>query len=309
MDRSLYLQSITANHTESSENAFLDFWERVSRYEKIIGKQLEEGYTAAEYTKLLSLLKTVNLNTFYANKSRIAGYLRWLSGQGLLDQRHLDAFHAIRFQEILPEQIFETRYFGSFDSLHQAIETTLRSAAKEDPHVYDLQIAAIYLAWCGIPIEDAINLKKTALLSESIQLGSRALVPEPQIMAHLCRYRDSEGYITRGKGLIHRKYPHSEFLLRTAGSHRVEDPRQLRVYIRTFGLSGGEENIFNYDRIYWSGIFSRACTYEEKFGKLRATDLPLMEAVFQEHYSSSPAAYKRLLEYQKYRDYFHSPIG
>ena len=62
---------------------------------------------------------------------------------------------------------------------------------------------------------------------------------------------------------------YSDFLLRTCRADRV-DTKTLRILIRNFGKSGGEEiNLFAYDKVYWSGIFNRAYTYELENGEIQ----------------------------------------
>ena len=70
-------------------------------------------------------------------------------------------------------------------------------------------------------------------------------------------------------------------------------------------MSGGEENIYNYDKVYWSGIFKRTYDYECEHGKLTTGNMDVLEQLFRETYQTHAAAYKRLAEYQQFREYFY----
>ena len=52
--RSQYIASDTAKVSERSANAVSAFWKRVSKAEGEIGKNLEDGYSKAEYIELIS---------------------------------------------------------------------------------------------------------------------------------------------------------------------------------------------------------------------------------------------------------------
>lgn len=303
--RSQYIEEAIKNVTDPSANTVSVFWLRIGKIEHSIGKRLESGYTRDEYASLLNALNVTNLNAFYVNKSRIGAYIKWLIQRDLLPPNSINGLTSIKYSEMRPDRIFDTKYFESFASLQNAINTTLAIAMKVDNRVYALQISALYLAWCGLTIEETLAMKKADVLEDCIIVGDRRIYPEPKIMEYLFAYREATQYTTQGKGEITRRYPYSEYLFRTAQSYHVTDPKTMRVFIRTFGVSGGEENIYNYDKVYWSGIFKRAYDHECSHGKLTAGNIDALEALFREKYPTHSAAYKRLTEYQQFRDYFY----
>lgn len=303
--RSLYIEEAIKNVADQSASTVSVYWLRIGKIEHSIGKRLESGYTKDEYTSLLNALNVTNLNAFYVNKSRIGAYIKWLIQRDLLPPDSINILTSIKYSEMRPDRIFDTKYFESFDSLQDAIETTLFAAERIDDAVYALQISSLYLAWCGLTIEEALAVKKADVLEDCIIVGDRRIYPEPKIMAYLIEFRDATQYTTQGKGVITRRYPYSEYLFRTAQSYHVTDPKTMRVFIRTFGVSGGEENIYNYDKVYWSGIFKRTYDYECKHGKLTTGNMDVLEELFRETYPTHSAAYKRLAEYQQFREYFY----
>lgn len=303
--RSLYIEEANKNVADQSASTVSVYWLRIGKIEYSIGKRLESGYTKDEYVTLLNALNVTNLNTFYVNKSRIGAYIKWLIQRDLLPPDAINILTSIKYSEMRPDRIFDTKYFANFDSLQDAIETTLFAAERIDDAVYAMQISALYLAWCGLTIEEALAIRKSDVRDDHIVIGDYKLYPEKKIMAHIVEYRDATEYTTQGKGIITRRYPYSEYLFRTAQSHHVTDPKTMRVFIRTFGVSGGEENIYNYDKVYWSGIFKRTYDYECEHGKLTTGNMDVLERLFRETYPNHSAAYKRLAEYNKFREYFY----
>lgn len=303
--RSLYIEEVNKNVADQSASTVSAYWLRIGKIEHGIGKRLESGYTKAAYVALLNALNVTNLNTFYVNKSRIGAYVKWLIQRNLLPPDSIEALTSIKYSEMRPDRIFDTKYFDSFNSLQNAIETTLFAAGRIDDAVYAMQISVLYLAWCGLTIEEALAIQKSDVHEDHIVVGDCTIYPEKKIMAHIVEYRDATEYTTQGKGIITRKYPYSEYLFRTTQSHHVTDPKVMRVFIRTFGVSGGEENIYNYDKVYWSGIFKRTYDYECENGKLTTGNMDVLAQLFRETYPTHAAAYKRLAEYQKFREYFY----
>lgn len=303
--RTLYIESNMAETSQASDVAIQNFWLRVAKFENSKGKRLEDGYSPADYVELLEHFNVINVNMFYSTKSRISAYLKWLVGQGLIDQSYVDNLRGVKYAEVSPDRIYDLKYFPSFESLQDAIKNTLFAAERIDDAVYALHISALYLAWCGLSIEEALALKKSDVKEDHIIVGDRALYPSNIIMNHLVEYRDAVSYEQQGKGVIVRKYMYSDYLFRTSSAPHVASPKNLRIFLRVFGKSGGEENIYNYDKVYWSGLFRRAYEYECENGMLYASNIELLEQLFQEKYANVSAAFKRLSEYQKFRDYFY----
>jgi hypothetical protein len=124
-------------------------------------------------------------------------------------------------------------------------------------------------------------------------------------MEYIKGYRDATEFISQSAGIRTRKYVPSQWLFRSTLSDHIDSPKAARIQIRSFGKSGGEDvNIFNYDKIYWSGVFNRAYLYEIVNGEIHFGDVDTMEKLFNEKYSLVSVANKRLKEYQRFKQYF-----
>jgi hypothetical protein len=302
--RSQYIQSGNENFSEQSVSVYDAFWKRLEKAERSIGKSLEDGYTTEEYAILIGKMNVSNLNAFATYKSRVNRYIKWLNERGLIDQPYLDNLKNVTYDMIPSNHVYDTRYFKDFSSLQQSISDTIWVAERIDDRIFSTQITAIYLAWCGFSAEEAVAMKKAEVLDDCIEFQGRRYFPNKTIMDYIKEYRDSTSYESQGRGVITLKYVYSDFLLRTCRADRV-DTKTLRILIRNFGKSGGEEiNLFAYDKVYWSGIFNRAYTYELENGEIQSGDIETIERVFHQTYPSVSVANKKLRDYHKFREYF-----
>lgn len=302
--RSQYIHSGNENISEKSIAVYDAFWKRLKKTENTVGKPMEDGYTTEEYIKLIDGMNVSNINAFLTYKSRINRYLKWLNSNGLLDNKFLDNLRRVKYDMIPSYHVYDAKYFKDFHSLQQAIEDTLWVAERIDNRIFSTQITAIYLAWCGFTAEEAVSMRKDEVFKDHIELAGQKYFPNNKIMEYIKDYRDATEYESQGRGVITLKYVYSDLLLRTCRSDRV-DTKTLRIMLRSFGKSGGEEvNLFAYDKIYWSGIFNRAYIYELENGEIKPGDVKILEMIFQQKYSSVAVANKRLRDYRKFKEYF-----
>lgn len=254
--RSQYIQSGNENISEQSIAVYDAFWKRLQKSEDAVGKPMEDGYTTEEYVKLIDGMNVSNISAFLTYKSKINRYLKWLNGNGLLDQEFVDNLRLVKYDMVPSYHVYDTKYFKDFHSLQQSIEDTLWAAERIDDRIFSTQITAIYLAWCGYTAEEAVSIKKDEVFEDHIDSSGHKCFPNDKIMEYIKDYRDATEYESQGRGVITLKYVYSDLLLRTCRSDSV-DTKTLRIMLRGFGKSSGEEvNLFTYDKIYWSGIFS-----------------------------------------------------
>lgn len=306
--RNLYIEQLAEREgfTEKSAQAFQGLWNRIQRFEKSIGKTLEDGFMKEDYIKLFSYLNIMNVPTFLSTKSRIRKYLERLEEDGMVSQDTVAALVPVKYDDIDTSHIFELNYFKDFQSLQDTIVETLVAADKVDDSIYATQIAAIYMAWCGLQLEEALSLMKSDVKDDCIVCNDKKILPNSTIMEYMKDYRDATEYESAARTIIKLKYIPSEYLFRTARSAHVDTPRVMRIFIRNFGKSAGDENgnMFHYDKVYWSGQYHRAYLYESENGLIQHGDIETISRVFNEKYDSVSLANKRLQAYNKYKQYF-----
>lgn len=304
--RYLYITQYLEQHNMSPayNQRFTSFWNRVDRFETKYQKAIDDGYTKEDYLQLMASLNLQSINGFLPSKSYIRKYVEKLIEDGRLPQSALDEIVQIDYGDLDAAKMFESKFFKDFESLQDAIETTLIVADKVDERIYATQIAAIYMAWCGVKLEDALKLKKTDVKESSIQVGDREIFPNQTIMDYMRDYRDATEYQSAAKGIITLKYVPSAWLFRSTKSDHVSSPKTMRIFIRNFGKSSGGENLFTYDKIYLSGLYHRTYLYECVNGKIKKNDTETISKVFDEEYARTSLANKKLQNYRKFADYF-----
>ncbi len=310
MDNSSYrLQYIedrrqVAGFTDKTLLVLEQTFQRISRFEEAIGKTLEEGMTREELVSLFENLQTVKTSSFIAVKSRIMTYLEWLNARGA--SIDTSALAALRIQDISVDPILDGEYFRDFQSLQDAVQEVLHAANKVSDDVFATQIAAIYLAWCGVRVEDLVDIEKQDVYEDCILVKGKQIRPNETIMSFLRRYRDLEGYDSLGRTIIFLKYAPSSFLLRTMRVDRI-NPKSISALFSKLNLVEQEQNSnrrFVYSNIYRSGVFHRAYLYECENGKIQKDDLKTISRVFCEEFSTVSLANIRLQEYNTYRNHF-----
>lgn len=304
--RNLYIAQSLEQPSMSPEyvQRITSFWKRVSRFEAAYKKSIDDGYTKEDHIQLFAALNVRNISGFLSTKSLIRKYVEKLIEDGHLPPSSLDDIVHIGYDDLDPARIFELKFFKDFESLQEAIETTLVVAEKVDDRIYSTQIAAIYMAWCGLKLEDALKLKKEAVKENSIQVGDHEIFPNPTIMEFMRDYRDATEYHSAARGTITLKYVPSEWLFRSTKSDHVDSPKTMRIFIRNFGKSAGGDNIFNYDKVYLSGLYHRAYLYECVNGTIKKNDTETISKVFEESYARTSLANNRLQSYRKFVQYF-----
>lgn len=304
--RNLYIAHILEQPNMSPEyvQRITNLWKRVSRFEAEYKKSIDDGYTKDDYVQLLAALNIRNISGFLSTKSLIRKYVEKLIEDGHLPLSSLNDIVHIGYDDLDAAKIFELKFFKDFESLQDAIQTTLVVADKVDERIFSTQIAAIYMAWCGLKLEDALRLKKEDVKENSIQVGDKEIFPNPTIMEFMKDYRDATEYQSAAKGIITLKYVPSDWLFRSTKSDHIDSPKTMRIFIRNFGKSAGGDNIFNYDKVYLSGLYHRAYLYECVNGTIKKNDTETISKVFEENYARTSLANNRLQSYRKFVQYF-----
>lgn len=305
--RDLYIAELTEKRqlSEASVQTIQNFWKRVQRFEEENGNTLEDGYTKEEFVRLISSFNISNVSGFLGDKSRLRKYLEWLVETKDLDPNIVSALTSVGYDDIDASRLFELKFFKDFQDLQDTIETTLVVADKVDERIFATQIAAIYMAWCGLQMEEALQIRKQDVKDDHICVVDRVIYPNATIMQFIKDYRDATEYQSAARAIITLKYTPSEMLFRTARSGYVDSPKTMRIFIRNFGKSGGEDsNMFHYDKVYWSGVYNRAYLYECANGLIHQGDIETISKLFNENYTSISVANKRLQAYRKFVQYF-----
>lgn len=311
MDNSSYRRQFIESYvsdnrfTELSIRTFGDIWKRIGKAEEALEKSLEEGYSKEDYINLLERLNIATIPVLTVMKSKILQYIKYLNAEGVIPDQCVKELESVTIKDLKVAGYYDRRYFKDFESLQDAIDSTLIAAERVDDAIFGTAITAIYLAWCGLTIEEAVQVKKADVLDDCIVTAGKTISPLTQIMEYIKDYRDATEYQSLGRAIITLKYVPSEWLLRNTRCDHFDSGTRLRISINQFGNSSEEsKNLFNYDKIYWSGIYSRAYIHERTYGVIQANDVPKIEEIFGEKYPNVALANRRLYDYHLFREHF-----
>ena len=301
--RSDYINSL--NVADNSKLTVINFFKRVSRFELQIKKTLEDGYSKEDFADLLSSLNNTNIPSFLNCKSTIKKYIEYLCDNDVLDKLYLSNIENVNYDDLDTSHVFDAKFFKDFKSLQDAIETCLLNAERIDERIFSTQIAAIYMAWCGVRLKDALFIKKEDVKDDCIYVKKQPIFPNSTILEFVKDYRDETEYHSQARAIVTFKYIPSEWLFRSTKAGQI-DEKNMRIFIRNLGKYGtddGKGSILNYDKIYWSGIYCRAYDYECKYGTIQIGDTQTINKVFHEQ-NTKQLANKRLRSYRRYAEYF-----
>ena len=303
----LFLHDITMHMSEQSKQVYLRRFQHVGIWEK----KYQRDLAIFSRDQLLQIIESLNGNvgnSFAVNKRFIFHYMVWYQRTYPEESVNLPAVRSIFPEDLAHDSILATSYFKSFDELDYHVAQTIRMADRPDEMEYATHIVAIYLAWFGVKQANVcdICIKDVSTTQNLIAIPacSKTIELPDTIMDYIRRYAASDGYDTQAKVLIHKTYKDKVHLLRTYRSDRL-DVTNLRSMLTRFSeLNQGSYKKFNYDKIYWSGIFSRAYHYELDHVPITKHDVPLLERLFDKPLTSPSQVQSLLKRYRKYTSYY-----
>ena len=301
--RDEYINNFKVN--ESCKITVINFFKRINKFELKIRKNLEDGYSKEQFINLLSSFNNTNVPSFLNCKSTIKKYIEYLCDNNVLDKCYLSNIESVNYDDIDTAHVFDMKFYKNFKTLQDAIELCLMVANRIDERIFSTQIAAIYMAWCGVKLEDALLIKKEDVKEDCIYVNGKPIFPNSTILEFIKDYRDETEYNSQARTVVTFKYVPSEWLFRSTKAGQI-DEKNMRIFIRNLGKYGtddGKGSILNYDKIYWSGIYCRAYAYECENGVIQVGDTQTINKVFQEN-NTKLLANKRLRAYRRYAEYF-----
>lgn len=290
--------------SDSSRLITSNFWKRVNKFENEINKNIESGYTKNEFIALLSSLNNANISGFITCKSSIKKYVEYLCKNSVIGYECLENIKSVKYDDIHFGYTFEHKFFKNFQELQDTIQLCLTEAERVDNRIFATQITAIYMAWCGVKLEDALLIKKDDVKQNQIITNEGIIKPNKTIMQFINDYKEQTDYKSQARVIVKLKYVPSQWLFRSTKSEHIDSEKTMRIFIRNFGRYCCEKgSIFNYDKIYWSGVYNRAYIYECQNGRINYDDTQTIREVLKQE-GSLQMIKSRLVSYRKYAQYF-----
>lgn len=312
-DKSAFLLERYGSASDKSMLIYIRRFNRIGTVEQELQKSLYQ-FDRQDFLKLFRVFTNTVANGFSVLKSFLSDYFQWAESKGR--KTPLGILKGITYDDTDLTGVYKQSYFPTFQNLKDELQMMLDLAGTEDISVYQSVKMMVYFSWFGVGNPEICNIRKQDVSDErdEIYLRQRETIlalPEP-VMAEVREYRDAEGYYRpfHSADLTLFRYKDSPFLLRSYRKEQlsyIDVVNALKNFSRLNNDPKGKK--FQYHKIYWSGVFSRAYAYELSSGELNKDNLALLQKVFGEDYGKGSGgaqkAASRLKEYQRFRDYFY----
>lgn len=288
MDRLQFFEDANGGYLSFSHpKHFTKTWNKVKKFEKSIGKTLDDGYTKEEYIALFNFVLTRCSSTFYSDKTAVVYYIRYLIAHGVLSVEHKSILDDITADDLsIKDNETRVRYFRNLNHLRDAIDDTIKAADRVDETMYDVPSAILYLAWYGLTEEQVLSFPKSAVLEDGIMLDGQKIELPYFLIDLFVRLRDAEGFRTKGRGIIFRKYMYSDYLIRTEDSYQMTVP-QMRASLSRMDKVMEHTYSLRFDTARQSGIFYRAYMLECESNHFDLSDPVFASKVFSEDFTQA----------------------
>ena len=312
-EKAAFLRERFGGVSEKSMLIYIRRFNRIGTVEQKLQKSLCQ-FDREDFLKLFQVFTNTVANGFSVLKSFLTDYFQWAETRGITTP--LNVLKEISYDDTDLTGVYKQSYFPTFQNLRDELKMMLDLAETQDVSVYQSVKMMVYLSWFGVGNPEICGICKRDVSDkrDEIYLRERktALVLPESVMLEIREYRDAEGYYRpfHSADLTFFRYKDSDFLLR---SYRKEQLSYIDVVnaLKNFSRLNDDPNgkKFQYHKIFWSGVFSRAYAYELSSGELNKDNLSLLQKIFGEDYQKGPGgaqkAASRLKEYHRFRDYFY----
>ena len=306
-----FIQDIYGNYNDVSDDTIMSMvrlFNQFGQCENLFGKDLFDMNTS-EFIKFFEYFKWSG-NSVLQKKSFIKSYLTWGYNNNLIEIQVIREIEEVKNDNVSKRNVFGN-YFKTFTDLQNTLNLILSRKnitynAENEIQFMTVKVA-IYLAWFGVKLKDICEIKKDQVNEKHNQIYIESEdvyinIPD-DVMHEIIKYRDINQYKVEEKtGQVLKE---SDMLMIS-----VRNTKLVSTYISTLisKTLNGEENDykqFSYQKIYWSGMYSRAHIYEQEHDKFKAGDTDVLRKVFGESYNSVSRASMRLSDYRDYCRYFY----
>lgn len=290
-----------------NKKAFDRFWKKAKAYEETSGKCLDDGFTKDDYINLFNYMGLRQALDFANIKVALTYYISYLYDHGKIQERSLNELREILFDSLTLSDNKETIvYYKNLESLREAINKTVADSGRVDDSVHDVAVAALYMAWFGLPIEDVVSIKKSDVSSNGLIFNGQLLQVPDFVLEIWLRLKTADGFYQQARNVIFRKYWPSIYLLRTEKNEKLT-LYLLRVILARFNAVTNKRFSLSYDVVYRSGIFNRAYRLECESVDFPIDDPEFAAEVFETGVESMKDTTKRrakIKDYEYYKQLF-----
>lgn len=270
-----------------------------------------DDLTRQDMLDIYSQLAIMKMNVFQSHKSKISDFMKWMYETGNGSIKPLEEIREIFFENVDRTAFYDTYYFENLADLNGLMEDVF---GKDVCDFSTFRCAAL-LVWHGIPVKHLPDILKSDFKDNGTitdPFTGEVFHISPMVIPYLRNYRDADIFDSGKFGGMTVPYKQTQYLFRTYKSAHMTDKQLINTSSNAIKAAADTGRIFQWERIYDSGIYYRVHEYEKQNGNISRNDYELLRELFKmDHIDLTKQRQRYYLsqkfdEYQEFKRYKYS---
>lgn len=270
-----------------------------------------DDLTRQNMLDIYSQLAIMKMNVFQSHKSKISDFMKWMYETGNGSIKPLEEIREIFFENVDRTAFYDTYYFENLADLNGLIEDVF---GKDVCDFSTFRCAAL-LVWHGIPVKHLPDILKSDFKDDGTiadPFTGEVFHISPMVIPYLRNYRDADSFDSGKFGGMIIPYAQTQYLFRTYKTAHMTDKQLINTSSNAIKAAAETGRIFQWERIYDSGLYYRVHEYEKLHGNVSRNDYELLRELFKmDHIDLTKQRQRYYLsqkfdEYQEFKRYKYS---
>lgn len=270
-----------------------------------------DDLTRQDMLGIYSQLAIMKMNVFQSHKSKISDFMKWMYETGNGSIKPLEEIREIFFENVDRTAFYDTYYFENLADLNGLMEDVF---GKDVCDFSTFRCAAL-LVWHGIPVKHLPDILKSDFKDDGTitdPFTGEVFHVSPMVIPYLRNYRDADTFDSGKFGGMTVPYKQTQYLFRTYKSAHMTDKQLINTSSNAIKAAAETGRIFQWERIYDSGLYYRVHEYEKLHGSVSRNDYELLRELFKmDHIDLTKQRQRYYLsqkfdEYQEFKRYKYS---
>lgn len=270
-----------------------------------------DDLTRQDMLDIYSQLAIMKMNVFQSHKSKISDFMKWMYETGNGSIKPLEEIREIFFENVDRTAFYDTYYFENLADLNGLMEDVF---GKDVCDFSTFRCAAL-LVWHGIPVKHLLDILKSDFKDDGTitdPFTGEIFHISPMVIPYLRNYRDADTFDSGKFGGMTVPYKQTQYLFRTYKSAHMTDKQLINTSSNAIKAAAETGRIFQWERIYDSGLYYRVHEYEKLHGNVSRNDYELLRELFKmDHIDLTKQRQRYYLsqkfdEYQEFKRYKYS---
>ena len=270
-----------------------------------------DDLTRQNMLDIYSQLAIMKMNVFQSHKSKISDFMKWMYETGNGSIKPLEEIREIFFENVDRTAFYDTYYFENLADLNGLMEDVF---GKDVCDFSTFRCAAL-LVWHGIPVKHLPDILKSDFKDDGTiadPFTGEVFHISPMVIPYLRNYRDADSFDSGKFGGMLIPYAQTQYLFRTYKTAHMTDKQLINTSSNAIKAAAETGRIFQWERIYDSGLYYRVHEYEKLHGNVSRNDYELLRELFKmDHIDLTKQRQRYYLsqkfdEYQEFKRYKYS---